>query len=370
VPRGELFTIVKVLRLAGVGAIICFVTDNLGNFNKYHGGYDSAILSNNGDLFRELFHIIRLKSINFTLRWMPSHLKVTDELPPGVTRLDVIGNDFADKEAGKAAIKHGVDLNASVNVLYYRNLARRIQQRIVAIIQSLDKRKREVKEVKVLIPKPDPQALFPFSSHAAFVCGNNIKCARCFANMDKHNPGVRQWLLRDCPNINQDSDRPKPLAHEYCHFGSKPLHISHRLNIFKGLVYCRRCGCKTTSHTGLKGLAGQCMAPSNFGIRTLKALSEGKLPPKVMSWPADALHPALVLSAKAEPLSTFEKKLLSDMPHLSSSEAKIIANCMLRVADYSVQHHHGQEHASSSHEAPRRFVLGPRPIYRRLRFSP
>jgi len=173
--------------------------------------------------------------------------------------------------------------------------------------------------------------------------------------MDKHNPGVRQWLLRDCPNINQDSDRPKPLAHEYCHFGSKPLHISHRLNIFKGLVYCRRCGCKTTSHTGLKGLAGQCMAPSNFGIRTLKALSEGKLPPKVMSWPADALHPALVLSAKAEPLSTFEKKLLSDMPHLSSSEAKIIANCMLRVADYSVQHHHGQEHASSSHEAPRRF---------------
>ena len=86
----------------------------------------------------------------------------------------------------------------------------------------------------------------------------------------------------------------------------------------------------------------------------MKALAEGKLPPKVMNWPVEVLHPALVLDAKAEPRSAFERKLRSDMPHLSTAEAKIVANCMLRVADFAVQHHHGHEQASSSHEDPAR----------------
>ena len=64
----------------------------------------------------------------------------------------------------------------------------------------------------------------------------------------------------------------------------------------------------------------QCSTPSSFGSRTLKALSEGKLPPKVAIWPGDVLHPALALDAKCAPLSAFERKLILDMPELSIAQ--------------------------------------------------
>ena len=82
----------------------------------------------------------------------------------------------------------------------------------------------------------------------------------------------------------------------------------------------------------------QCNTPSSFGSRTSKALSEGKLPPKVAIWPGDVLHPALVHDAKCVPLSNsvFERKLILDMPELSIAEAKVVADCMVRAADFAV----------------------------------
>ena len=43
---------------------------------------------------------------------MPSHLKPYDVRPPGVSHLDIAGNNFADVEAGKAAKTFCVELNA------------------------------------------------------------------------------------------------------------------------------------------------------------------------------------------------------------------------------------------------------------------
>ena len=73
------------------GAVIDFVTDNMGNFDKFNSGRDSAILSNNGDLFKIIFDEIQVKNLQFSVRWMPSHLDVEDLhwLSSDITAIDL-----------------------------------------------------------------------------------------------------------------------------------------------------------------------------------------------------------------------------------------------------------------------------------------
>ena len=90
-----MYAILRAAQLAEENAEIDFVIDNQGNFKKFNGSRASALLSNNGDMFKLLFEEIIVKSLIFTCRWMPSHSphKGT-ELPPDVSPMDVIGNDF------------------------------------------------------------------------------------------------------------------------------------------------------------------------------------------------------------------------------------------------------------------------------------
>ena len=165
VARGELYAIVHAATLALEGAVVDFVTDNLGNCNKFNAGREEAVLTNNGDLFTVLFDEIRIKDLVFTVRWMPSHTIPGDDLPPGVSALDVAGNDFADKQAEVAAKQFVVSLNMSTHVLWFLNLASRIQRRLVHIMCSLEARKRSdiVKPDKILLKQQEIEALFPFS---------------------------------------------------------------------------------------------------------------------------------------------------------------------------------------------------------------
>ena len=96
-------------------------------------------------MYRRIFDLIDQKSLTFSIRWMPSHLKPYDVRPNGVSHLDVIGNNFADEEAGMAAKSHCVELNASSQFFHWRNLAGKIQRRLVAILQDLPDRKKEKK---------------------------------------------------------------------------------------------------------------------------------------------------------------------------------------------------------------------------------
>ena len=55
------------------------------------------------DLYKELYQIIDDKTIELTVKWMPSRLKEGDPRPKGVSELGVIANDHADQLARKAA---------------------------------------------------------------------------------------------------------------------------------------------------------------------------------------------------------------------------------------------------------------------------
>ena len=53
----------------------------------------------------------------------------------------------------------------------------------------------------------------------------------------------------------------------------------------RGLIYCLKCGAIGTNQVRL--LAGVCEEPTITGLRTLKALQEGKLPDGLKAWPDD-----------------------------------------------------------------------------------
>ena len=173
----------------------------------------------------------------FHIRWMPSHLKPYDARPPGVSHLDIAGNNFADVEAGKAAKTFCVELNASSQFFHWRKLAGRIQRRMVAIIQNLPERKTEKQaESQTTAPPPfaeDYEALYPLSSHVLFECGNWVKCARCSNSCHSKSKNLRDWIMTDCPDVGCSHDRPRPFPMERCVVGNMSVHPTHRLNLFR-----------------------------------------------------------------------------------------------------------------------------------------
>jgi hypothetical protein len=298
-------------------------------------------------LFKIIFDEIRVKELIFTVRWMPSHLDESDLhwLPPDISALDLKGNDFADKQADVAATAHVINLNASSHILWYANQVMRIQKRLVCIMCSLDARKKHTIEdpAKAILPKlPAIEDLFPFSSHVILHNGNAIMCARCNCSYPRKHEYVRKWLVTACPMLNSSIDRPRPMPQEIFHVGSKSIHVSHKLNIFRGLMYCRRCGCRasTSGANFIKKLAKSCQAPGTYGLDNLKRLQQGRLPYRVTKWPIDQIDDPdrdIADRIAAAPLSDFERQVVSDHPELSVGECRLVANMLLRCAEYAAQ---------------------------------
>ena len=63
-------------------------------------------------------------------------------------------------------------------------------------------------------------------------------------------------------------------------------HHSHRLFVYRGLVYCNKCGARGPSR--LNKLADACEPPSADGQRMLNAVRAGVVPPGLDSWPDDS----------------------------------------------------------------------------------
>ena len=75
VPRGELFTVVQLLRQCVPLADILFYTDNKWVFDTFNLGPKHACTHNNADLWHELYKITIDKAIKLNITWMPSHLE-------------------------------------------------------------------------------------------------------------------------------------------------------------------------------------------------------------------------------------------------------------------------------------------------------
>jgi hypothetical protein len=128
------------------------------------------------------------------------------------------------------------------------------------------------------------------------------------------------------------------LSLELLHIGNRAIHPSHKINTFRGIVYCRTCGAKAgNSASGfIKLLAKQCKPPGIYGLRNIKRLSSGLLPVGCKSWPCDDVPDVQTAKRiRGPPLSPFVAKVLEDHPGLTTAEAKIVADTLLRCADHA-----------------------------------
>ena len=186
------------------------------------------------------------------------------------------GNSYADKFASVAADRVRVPLQVATDVVHYYNLVRRIQLRFVAILQQLPQR---IKHKTVSNPKSDKvmlQQKLDESRHVLAREGDRFTCTRCLDSFTIKDPAFQHWLAGVCIQAPTLSSRPVPLS-SLLHIGNSSVHSSHKLQMFKGLVYCNRCGSRATHH--LRRLAFPCRPPGKHGRMTLKCIREGRLPP-------------------------------------------------------------------------------------------
>ena len=164
VPRGELYAIVLLARLAIPLAIIDFFTDNLGVHDAFNKGPLFCSRTANCDLFAELFEIIHDKALLFTVRWMPSHLleEPTKCVFAGCSLMDLRGNDKADKLAVEAARRAQLPPHVCAKVIFNLRLVQRIQLRLTTILTNLPDRP---KPKKAKVEKVRLQELIDRSSH-------------------------------------------------------------------------------------------------------------------------------------------------------------------------------------------------------------
>jgi len=283
VPRGELYALLFLVDRLAPLTEVDFVTDNEGVFNIYNKGPKASNNSANCDLYSELFKQILYKAIRLTVRWMPSHLKPTDVRPPGVSPLDVQGNAHADDLAGKAAKAACVPLHVSTPYLANVWLTKKIQYRLATILVHLPNREKAHRNKSATALKPDIQSLRAATSHTLAEDGNRVRCSDCHSSFLQADPSFQHWLQSPCSGIGPSCDKPTPINFDGLHIGNSVTHHSHKLHKYRGLVYCKRCGCR--AGLSLRKLSKPCRPPTTYGATAIAAISAGKLPPRLSQWP-------------------------------------------------------------------------------------
>ena len=161
----------------------------------------------------------------------------------GFSSEDIQGNAHADALADEAAESARVPLNVSAPYLYYVSLTKKIQLgwplSCYPYQTDPNPRKREVER------RTNLNTLFASTSHVLFEADSRVSCARCHSGMHKLNPSLKHWLSSGCPGIGNSSDRPILLKYEEVHVGDNTSHSSHKLYVYQGLVYCKRCGVRS-----------------------------------------------------------------------------------------------------------------------------
>ena len=291
VPRGEIYALFMLVNLAIHSAVLDFVTDNKGLFNAYNKGPKFCSLTANCDLYASIYKLAFDKALLLTVRWMPSHL--LEEPEKGVyscmSNLDILGNDRADKLAVSAAKQACVSVDVSAPVLYYYSLVKRIQNRLATILINLPNRPKRQHEQKQVKPGFSFADALSSSSHVLYEQENRIACARCLCGFRCNDPAIKTWLSSQCVAIGSNIDRPIKLLYSHVHVGNQCAHVSHDLYMYRGLIYCNKCGARS-GRLGIKLLSKHCEPPSVYGQQSLEALRQCKKPPGLEKWPSDPEH--------------------------------------------------------------------------------
>jgi hypothetical protein len=229
------------------------------------------------------------KVMKISVRWMPSHLKEGDVRPDGVSELDVLGNDHADKLAGEAAKAVELSNADTCQFINYTRLVGRVQNRLATILLHLPRREHIRKARDPTVPNPTRHQLLKDTSHTIVSSGNRYTCTKCHSSFHVTDSVFKSWLQTTCIPValQSVSDRPRPLTDiDVFHIGNKITHASHTLHIYRGLIYCCRCGARAGSNQ-IRKLAKVCetAASGSPGRLVIDRINAGRKPSGVLKWP-------------------------------------------------------------------------------------
>ena len=276
VARGELYALYLVVKHT-LSRSVHFITDNKGVYSVFHNGPVAAANSANCDLWAIIYHCIKDKGIDLSIRWMPSHLKGEDpsKWPASVSDVDVKANDLADKFAGAAAASVQVANAIAVPHMIMVKRTISVQKRLATIFSLLPPRTKTEINKPVSAPadkQPSVELLMQSTRHNLIVLGPRLRCRDCLSSFHLKDSSCKAWLQSPC--VKPDDDREVPLRiHDVFHIGNQVSHPSHKLFSYKALLYCNMCGSYARGNR-LVNLARQCsLRPTDAGQRVLDSIT-------------------------------------------------------------------------------------------------
>ena len=117
--------------------------------------------------------------------------------------------------------------------------------------------------------------------------GSRLQCLRCQASVTVRQGLVRPWLASPCTAIGTARDKPTPITYDNMIIGRQAIHSSHKPYIYRGLIYCNRCGAYSGTGRKIDKLVDPCQEPKRWGKDNKKAIENGQLPRGLSRWPID-----------------------------------------------------------------------------------
>ena len=192
-------------------------------------------------------------------------------LPGDYSLEDIKANDHADALAEEAAKRQQVKPQVASDYLFHYGRTKSFQRRFIDILQSLPKR-NFLKHSPLIPPPPTPlEDYFITSDHHIQATHNRLTCRNCYNNVSKDQPKTE--LIAFCNSTcTHPYERAGPTPIGNVKIGKTSTHPSHKLRLYKGLIFCNNCG-NFTQGKFLKNLNQSCEAEKSHGKAAKKRIS-------------------------------------------------------------------------------------------------
>ena len=88
---------------------------------------------------------------------------------------------------------------------------------------------------------------------------------RCSSQVTLRTNLVRPWLATQCTAIGSALDRPVKVTYDNLIIGRQVIHSSHDPYIYRGLIYCNKCGAYSGTGRKIDKLVDPCHEPKRWG---------------------------------------------------------------------------------------------------------
>ena len=202
VPRSETTAIMEVLKEVDQDVDLFIFTDCMPVAKTWEAGAREGEDSINGDLWANIWDIIRTRTGSVHVEWIPSHTSEGDVESGSIARLDHIGNTAADGIAGWAAANHShkeEDIEKQEELI---DLAGKVRARLVAVhtaCAAITGPRERHKAPAVARPARRPiSELVRLSPHDVVIKAHRWQCRKCLQGSGA--AGVVKWLTTaPCP---------------------------------------------------------------------------------------------------------------------------------------------------------------------------